>query len=119
MGWTRKKRSPFMWALYAMRKVIAAILVFASSICHAEDCELILHKLVEKLDQKGDLATDKNIYLKKFSADEFSSSCYVRYKDLDYVLYLHPDEVSVVVSFVDSSTGNKSFKGPFFSAYRK
>ena len=106
-------------AFHTMRKVITGISICASSICHAEDCEPVLHKLVEILEQKGNLATDKYIYPKKFSADEFLSSCRVRYKGLNYDLYLHPDKVSIVVSFIDPYAGKKLFKGPFSSAYRK
>lgn len=102
-----------------MNRLIATILILLPCFSYAEECELILHKLVEKLDQQGKLASGENIYLKKFSAKEFSSSCKVSYKSKDYVLYLHPDEVSIVVSFAEEDTGYKKFKGPFFSAYKK
>lgn len=98
---------------------LVTLLVLNSTPVFAAECELVLQRFVSILTEKGELATDENIYKKKFSRDEFDESCVVTHQGKEYLLYLHPDDVSIVISSKDTTSGKLKFLGPFYSAYKK
>jgi len=102
-----------------MRIIATSILVLVANTALAVECEPALHNLVKILSNKGDLAPGKNVYIKKFSASEFSGSCETTFEGQEYELFLHPDEVTIVVSHTDPESDVVKFQGPFYSAYRK
>ncbi|WP_299771878.1 hypothetical protein [uncultured Pseudoteredinibacter sp.] len=102
-----------------MRIIVALSLVILTQSTLAAKCEPVLSNLVKILTNKGDLAPDKNTYARKFSANEFSSSCELQHGGQDYTLYLHPDNVTIVVAHIEPKTNVVMFKGPFYSAYKK
>jgi len=118
------KSSPLLSAgegkRYMQMKIILGIgISLFTSLGQAAECDLALQNLVKKLDNKGSLYAEKNVYLNKFIASEFDETCSVIHKAKEYILYLHPDDVSIVISFKDEKTGFKRFHGPFNSAYKK
>jgi hypothetical protein len=102
-----------------MKTCAAITLLAVSQGALASDCDLILQRFVSILTEKGELAEGNNTYTKNFHAEEFDESCQVIKNDKKYVLYLHPDDISIVVSSKVESTGKTIYQGPFFSAYKK
>lgn len=102
-----------------MRTLLIIVSFVLAPISLASDCELALNNLVKILSDKGALAAGKNIYPKQIDRTEFINSCNTHFKGTNYTLYLHRDNVSIVVGIIDDGSSPSTLKGPFFSAYRK
>lgn len=102
-----------------MRVYVTIFLLTFIQASSATECEPVLKRFVSILTDKGELAAGNNSYIEKFSASEFSGACKVTHGKMVYTLYLHPDNVSIVLSSVVAKSGIVKFHGPFYSAYKK
>ena len=102
-----------------MRIAVLLLLIFSSNFVYAELCENALHKFIRILADKGDLDEGKNIYPEKVIESDFNGKCEVKYQSKDFILLLHSDDVTIVVSSLDTDSKTTTYQGPFLSAHRK
>ena len=108
--------------------IIALVGLVLIDPCNAEleieACERALSSLVEKLEVDGKLSSD-NVH----EGSPLESTLYalcapqpsnIRGADVNpYLVYRHPDDVTIFIVKTDPLTNEHTMFGPFFSAYRK
>jgi hypothetical protein len=102
-----------------MRFIVLLSLILFLHPAVASECALVLNNLVKIITNNGGLAPGKNVYRKKFSASDFDDSCSTAFGGKEYLLYLHPDDVTIVVAHTDPASNITKYQGPFYSAYKK
>jgi len=95
------------------------ILLILSINTQAAECERSLQNFIRIIYEKGHLLEGTNLYNKKFNAADFDESCTVRYKMKNYILHLHPDDLTIIIESGVGSTNETKYQGPYFSAYKK
>ncbi|QDP00664.1 hypothetical protein [Thalassotalea sp. PS06] len=100
-----------------MRSILAFTLIFLTPSLFAAECDPALNNLVKILSEKGELEPTANLYDKKLDKEIFFDSCDTTYQGKQYELFLHSDEITIVISYTES--GVVKLKGPFYSAYSK
>ena len=102
-----------------MKIFFALISILFANIALSAECEPALHNLVKILSGKRELTSGKNTYAEGFDEAEFSGSCETTYEGQKYKLFLHRDQVTIVVARKEATSDLVEYQGPFYSAYRK